>query len=537
MAPPVGRPARPLPWLACLVALGLGLRLYHYLSNPPVWHDEAALISNVLGKSLPGLFGRLFYSEAAPPLFMAAEQGVVLLLGDGTFALRLLPLLASLVGFAGMVLIARRLLPPVAVLWFAVLFGCSDRLLWHCCEAKPYAVDVLIAVGLLATFLGPRRADDERGPLMRQLALYAVLSPLLIFLSFPACFLLGGAALALLPAVLRSRSRGAWAAYVLFGVLLCGSFAALALGPARAQKDELMLGCWLDNFPDWGRPWKVPLRGIVRLTEALRYASEPIGNVLTLFAVVGAVQFWRAGRRRVVAFLVLPVALTAAAWLVGQYPLGAARVSVFLAPALLLLVAAGVAPAFAWLGRHFRLGAVPLAGLLLFPVAQAGYRVAVPWARLDSATPAAFVLAKRQPSEPVVGLLWEHAYYFRNLGLLYRSLRPQLTDPHTLPPTSGRGLPEDGGRRAVVTRLWLLGDRDPGAQRAYLTELPPSGAWHVTAKYDFRDSTALHVEQGADLAVAPENYHPQSVYNAPYGPCREGEAHGELASHEAGREK
>src|SRR5260370_1178441 len=83
---------------------------------------------------------------------------------------------------------ARRLLPLWGAVWFALLLGCSDRLLFHCCEAKPYAVDVLVAVGLLATFV--RRRGEGDAALCRQLLLYAALSPLLVFLSFPACFLL-----------------------------------------------------------------------------------------------------------------------------------------------------------------------------------------------------------------------------------------------------------------------------------------------------------------------------------------------------------
>jgi hypothetical protein len=42
--------------------------------------------------------------------------------------------------------------------------------------------------------------------------------------------------------------------------------------------------------------------------------------------------------------------------------------------------------------------------------------------------------------------------------------------------------------------LWLLVDRNEEAQRGYLHELPPAGAWHVAAKYDFSDSTALYLE-------------------------------------------
>ena len=56
-------------WVGWLVCLGLFFRCFHYLRNPSMWHDEAALVLNVLGKDFRALLGPLFFSEAAPPLF------------------------------------------------------------------------------------------------------------------------------------------------------------------------------------------------------------------------------------------------------------------------------------------------------------------------------------------------------------------------------------------------------------------------------------------------------------------------------------
>jgi hypothetical protein len=361
---------------------------------------------------------------------------------------------------------------------------------------------------------------------------------LLIFLSFPACFLLGGAALTVLPAVLRARSGRVWGAYVLFGVLLCGSFLLLVAGPVHAQKNEYMLNCWLDNFPDWGRPAALPLVSLVRLTEMFRYASEPTGNVLSVFAGVGAVWLWRAGQRRVLAFLLLPLGLTGLAWLAHQYPFGAQRVVVFAAPAALLLIAAGLPPTFRWLSGRAWPVAVPLdttraeltptrsasegrprwrfglvyalavssiAGMVLFPVLQAGYRVAVPWKRLDSATPAAFVLRQRQAAEPVLGTLWEHAYYFRGLGPMHRALQLNPTDPPSLPPTSPVGMPCDAdGRPRAVTSLWLVCWKPAEKHDGLLSVLPSAEGWSVAERYPFEDMVVLRLTRAGRVAAAPD---------------------------------
>ena len=338
----------PFPWFACLLVLGLGLRGTHYLLNPVVWHDEAALINNVLGKDFPEYFGRLYYSEAAPPLFLGLEKAAAVALGSSTYALRLLPFLASCAAFVGLAFLGRRLLPAEAVPWLVLLLGTSDRLLWHTCEAKPYAVDLLLAVGLLATLVGPQHPEtateaQRLAALRRRLLLYTALSPFLIFLSFPACFLLGAVALAWLPEVLRLRRPALFALYGLFGVVLCGSFLSLLLGPVRAQRDETLLDCWQTYFPTWDRPWRragclacplyrgAPLRrGADWQSPRRRGGGRRRGPVAR-------------GQRRVLVFLLLPLAMTGLAWLVRQYPFGATRVMVFAAPAALLLISAGLA--------------------------------------------------------------------------------------------------------------------------------------------------------------------------------------------------
>jgi hypothetical protein len=55
---------------AVLVTIGLGLRSFHYLRDPSVWHDEAVLMVNILSKSFGELFGPLDFNQAAPPLFL-----------------------------------------------------------------------------------------------------------------------------------------------------------------------------------------------------------------------------------------------------------------------------------------------------------------------------------------------------------------------------------------------------------------------------------------------------------------------------------
>jgi hypothetical protein len=470
--------------LFTLVAFGLGLRLVHYWRDPSMWHDEAALVLNVLGKGFGEMFGPLLWSEAAPPLFLWVERAAVLLLGDGTRALRLVPFLASCAALGLLVPLARGLLAPRAVPWAVLLFACSDRLLWHCCETKPYAVDVLAAVGLPLLYLRTRA-----WPLGWRLGLFTALAPAVIFLSFPGGFLYGGLLVGLLVEVRRrAPARTAAATWVRYAVLVLAVFAAftlLVLGPVRAQRCAAMDRCWEYSFPDWRRPWALPFWAVWSTLEVVDYCYRPMGGCLAVLALVGGL---RLGRRSPTSasVLLLPMLAAQAACLLGAYPYTGARVMAYAAPALALVIAEGVPASVAWLRLqivkrlyppvHERTAALLLvtgsaraalaviyAGLLL-PVYLGLYHLASPWERADFAGAAAYVHAHRQPDDLVVGNSWEVLYYFRHLGPALLPLERPAVPPARrvwlvvtarIPATSGCGSPPNWCRMAG--QRWMAG--------------------------------------------------------------------------------
>ncbi len=251
---PAARWGTPAAWVNALVLLGLALRAFGYLRDPSMWHDEAAAVLNVLGKNFAEMLGPLFCNNPSPPLFLWAERAVVLILGDSTYALRLLPFLASAVALVLFVRIARDLLAPAAVPWAVFLFAINDHLLWHASEAKPYSIDVLGATVLLLAWSRGRGLSFGR-----RLLWFGLPAPLIIWASYPGCFLYGGVLLALLPALWRERTRPtAWLAYAGLALTVVVSFLLLYLGPIRAQRNTQIDSCWGLGFPAWDRSgWAV----------------------------------------------------------------------------------------------------------------------------------------------------------------------------------------------------------------------------------------------------------------------------------------
>jgi hypothetical protein len=468
---------RRIPWLGIVLTVGLGLRLFHYLRGPSVWHDEAALIVNVLLKNFHELLGPLKFAEAAPPLFLWVERAVSLVLGDGTYALRLLPFLGSCAALLLLAWVARRVLNPAAVPWTVLLLACSDRILWHSCEAKPYALDILAAISLIALFVGLR----DWSPLRRFL-LFALLAPIVIFLCYPGCFLYGGVLVALLPALWSDRRPTAWLCYGVLVLTVVASFLLLALGPVHAQRHEMMTMCWLSQFPNWQRPWSVPPWMLFSTLDVVRYCFEPTGHALGFLAAVGAVVLWRRGERELVALLALPLLLALGASCFRAYPFGGARVEVFAAPGLALLIGASLPPLATWLRERWRLGVPILALLLLAPLGPSLYRAIAPWPRADCARAAAYVQSQRRPDEGVIGNHWEYFYYFRNLGPAFQPIEAYSLEN--------------------IDRFWLvLTGGTPQDERAVIEHLP--GAWQTLQEERGYERTTIYRLRRVSLSAAP----------------------------------
>jgi len=466
-----------IPWTMVIVAAGLGLRSIHYGRNPAMWHDEAALVINVLYKDFSELLGPLYFAEAGPPLFMWVERAIVWVLGDGIYSLRLLPFVASCVALLLMVPISRRLLSPTAVPWCLLLVACSDRLLAHSCEAKPYAVDVCVAAALAGIF-----CFTQPWPLARQLLLYALLAPPVIFLVYPGLFLCTGLLLALLLPVWRERKPHVWSAFGLFAIAVAVSSTLLVLGPATAQRDQHMDVYWTAFFPDWQRPWSVPLWVLRNTVRIFDYCFEPIGSGLAVVAIVGAINFWRRKQHTLVIALTGPIFLNLVAACLQKYPYGGSRVMIYALPAAALLVAEGVTPTWNWLRAQHRLvagvGTVALLILLLQPLSRSLYHAVRPWPRAASDKAAAFVLARLQPGDGVIGNYWVDLYYFRRLGAAFRpvgsAFRAEIR-PY-LPPA-----PRDTPRR-----LWIVMTGDSAPERAWIPGALPPGQWRVLERQSFR---------------------------------------------------
>ncbi|HVS38295.1 MAG TPA: hypothetical protein VMS17_22245, partial [Gemmataceae bacterium] len=424
-----GRPARLHVFVLLLAALGLLLRLYCYFCDPSIWFDEAALMLNVLDKSYSGLLGPLEYAANGPPLFLWLEKSLVGWLGDSSWTWRLPALAASCLSLILFVPVAWRVSAPEGAVWAVGLFAFSQRVLWHTVEVRPYTIDVLVAVGVMAAWL----YTASWGPVKR-LLLAAVLCPLLMCLSYPAVFVCSALALVLLLEIRNSRRAAVWLSY---GVYLAGQ--ALTLfwllrGPVRFQNEGMRASgfedAWIRQMPDWSTPAGAARWPFMALFEALRYDLHPTGGLLLICAVFGAGWVIRSRGRRLALLVFGPLAAVMAAACLHRYPCGQGRPILFLTPAACLAIGAAVPVLLRWCWDGFarsgqllvwatprnwggRTAGVILASLALSPMLACLYCIAVPQPRPDGRGAAAYILSHRRCDDWVAIDSWDQLYFYR----------------------------------------------------------------------------------------------------------------------------
>jgi hypothetical protein len=377
-----------LAWLAArpfavITAFGAVLRVALYAENRGFWLDEMSLRDNLEGRPAARLFAEYAHTQLAPPGFFALEWGVARVLGAGTLALRMIPLLCGLGALLGFAALARRCLPRPAALVALALFAVSGDLIVYASELKPYATDVAAAVACM--WAGVAVAGEPLTP--RRLIGLAALGTVVVWLSFPSALVLAAVGTVLIGGALV---RGSWRDAAALGLPVAGWLASFAAEHALAAR---MLGArgrngmrafWNLGFPPWPpgswRDAAWPLRQVLYLFVNPLDFYRPIGPWLSalpavVFFGLGVASLWRRDRR-LLALLVLPGLFGLAVAYPRLYPFHG-RLVLYLVPPLLLLIAEGLSAALA-AARDRRLRAALLATVLLTPTLAALYQLVEP---------------------------------------------------------------------------------------------------------------------------------------------------------------
>ena len=329
------------------VVLGVFLRMGRYLTNYPVWGDEACLALSLPRRGYLDLLSPLEYGQICPILFLWAELTAVKLFGFSEMALRICPLLC---GIGSMLLfrrVAGRVLEGPALLLAVAIFAVSIHPIRHSAEVKPYANDLLVALGMLALAIEWLRSPGRTSWLWMLVGF----TPIALASSYPAVLVAGGVGLALVPSVWKARRWGPIIALAAYGLTVAATFGVLFVAIMhRQQGGAALVGLqkyWAGSFPPLDSPvrlvnWLISIHAGSMFAYPWGGGRGASSGTLILVLIAGIV-LWRRGQRTILALLMMPMGVALAIAAMRLYPYGGqARIMQYIAPAVCLMTGLGL---------------------------------------------------------------------------------------------------------------------------------------------------------------------------------------------------
>lgn len=344
-------------WCRWFILLGVAARCVRYFMRFPLWEDECFVCYNYLDRDFLGLTQKLdFPPQVAPTLYLWSQLALVRTLGFSEWTLRLTAFLASIASVWLFARLARQFLAGAPRLFAVGVFSVSYVGIRYSAEAKPYGLDLFIALLMITLTVNWLQSQRRRDLLILLGAL-----PFMMGFSFPAAFVGGGLVLFVAALLVRRGTPKLWLGLAAFTTVLVLSFGAVyALSIREKMATDLtgMQGFWNQTFPPIDRPWLLPLWLIK--THASDLTAYPAGgptftsSLSFLVWIVALVALIQRRQRAFLTFALAPLALTFVAAALQKYPYGGHfKLNLYLAPSMCLVLGYGLALVATFFARKY----------------------------------------------------------------------------------------------------------------------------------------------------------------------------------------
>jgi Dolichyl-phosphate-mannose-protein mannosyltransferase len=448
-------------WVLFFIALGLFLRIHHYLGNRPLWLDEAQLALNFVLPPLWAIFQPLLYDQMAPVGFLLIEKTAVGYFGASEYVLRLAPLIAGILSIFLIWKLSYKLFGERIALTALAIFSLSHYAIYYSAEFKPYSLDIMMALVLyLATAYALEKWNTQRWLLL------TVAGILGVWMSYPASFILAGIGLC---TGIQFIQRRQWADVVRMGLSSTAWLGCFALGlyaTATIGSTAPQAAGTLSNMRSifWHRafaPFPPTSMSDIRWYSSAFFDlfNTPLGFALQGLAaflfLVGLLYLWKSSRLWL-GLLVLPTLVTLAASAVHLYPFST-RLLVFVLPGAVIVIAAGIEAVWQLTRTGYRTAWFLAVALLMFqPVmsalSNASHRM--PYDREDIRAVLDYVAKSKIPGDKV------YIYYGSERTFKYYQTRYDVPVSDVIWGHSARedwdNYVADAGKLKAFNRVWVV---------------------------------------------------------------------------------
>jgi 4-amino-4-deoxy-L-arabinose transferase-like glycosyltransferase len=324
------------------------------------------------------------------------EKCSVLSLGANEYALRLFPLLSSIVSLILFYKLSKMSISERGAFIALGLCAIADPLIYYASEAKQYSSDVMFAVACVLLCLTIQKRDP---PSVASLTAYGLIGGAALWFSHPAIFVLGATGTYLAWSYRKKRQQLRWLVGI-FAIWLSSFALVYYINLRHLTSNSFLLAYWHHVF------MPLPPKSLADLLwlpkHFLLLFKDPVGlpeyGVGLLAFIVGAVTLYQKKNELLpITGLMFGLVLLASAW--NKYPFGG-RLVLFLVPGLLLIIGEGVSEMLRrGNGRTIVPGVVVVVLLFFLPVGDAAGKLVSPRKRMEIRPLLSYYRAMRQEGD------------------------------------------------------------------------------------------------------------------------------------------
>jgi hypothetical protein len=370
-------------WTAAAVALaGFGLLIYWEQTARPLWVDEEMLALNARNRSFARFADPLWLDQVVPLAWLALERLVMLTLGTGERAVRLLTVLFGGGTLMAALWIGRRWMGAVGATVLVLLCAIGEWFVFFTLELKHYSADTLGALFMPALAAWAIEGEDASGGLARRALLWWGAASAALWFSNGALFVTPACGTILCVEWARKDGRAAR------GILLAGlawvvsSAGYYAIVLRHALANPFLRTYWAFAYPPTSSGVTVTLRWLAAQLEP--FAVKPAGTRLWLLFWLAAASGILAAiaKRRPLGLMLAAVPLSALALALFHLVPPFERLVLWVVPSLyagVALFADAAADAVRreyrrrrFLGLALALGGIAIAGAVCIDIAWRG---------------------------------------------------------------------------------------------------------------------------------------------------------------------
>jgi len=360
-------------WVPIAIAsLGAAVLIYWTSAGKTLWVDEEMLGLNVRFRPLSSFWGPLWLNQAAPLGWMFVERLILMTLGTGERAARLLTTVFGVATLATAAWIGRRWMSSVGACILVALCASGEWMVFFTLELKHYSGDTFFALLLPALAAWALERADESDSTSRRVTIWWLAASIGMWFSNGAVFVTPACAVILIAILWRRRGWRIAFHASLPGGLWVASFALIyAIELRHAAANAYLKEYWSFAYPPTPRGLSATLSWWWK--QLGPFAVKPGGCQLGIWLWV----LWTAGvlfpigTRRTLALMFATVPLSAVALATAHVVPTFERLALWVVPALYVGVAlsgdtgAALVPRFVSRGR----AALGLAGPALLMLA------------------------------------------------------------------------------------------------------------------------------------------------------------------------